>query len=189
MTYIGGGGGNLPLPPWFHKGSVLWPIPIATPHIFIGIERWGVENSLIRGVGISDILICPPFDWNRVICLPKIGWDQSPPKRYDVKECALCVVYLKFKDCYSIDASADIHIAMHIAIHRYVCQLISVFCDRLKLCSAAAPDCRTGQNKGRYGKQERSFLLVSLVPTIPHIRSCAPLLILHSVRLIEKGRA
>ena len=38
-----------------------------------------------------------------------------------------------------------------------------VFCDRLKLVSTAAFDCRTGQNKGRYCKQERSFLLVSLV--------------------------
>ena len=39
---------------------------------------------------------------------------------------------------------------------------MSVFCDWLKLCSTAAPDCRTGQNKGRYCEQERSFLLVSL---------------------------
>ena len=30
------------------------------------------------------------------------------------------LVNLKFKDCFSIDASADIHIAIHIAIHRYV---------------------------------------------------------------------
>ena len=55
------------------------------------------------------------------------------------------LVKLKFKDRYLIDASADIHIA----IHRYVYQLMGVFCDRLKLCSTAAPDCRTGQNKGR----------------------------------------
>ena len=27
----------------------------------------------------------------------------------------------------------------------------------------AAPDCQTGQNKGRYREQERSFLLVSLL--------------------------
>ena len=77
----------------------------------------------------------------------------------------MCVVYLvnlKVKDCYSINASADIHITIHIAIHRYVYQLMGVFCDRLKLCSTAAPDCRTGQNKGRYHEQERSFLLVSL---------------------------
>ena len=43
---------------------------------------------------------------------------------------------------------------------------MGVFCDRLKLCSTAAPDCWTGQNKGRYCEQERSFLLVSLVQTI-----------------------
>ena len=41
-------------------------------------------------------------------------------------------------------------------------QLMGVFCDWLKLCSTAALDCRTGQNKGRYRKQERSFLLVLL---------------------------
>ena len=43
----------------------------------------------------------------------------------------LCVVYLvnlKFKDHFLIDASADIHIA----IHRYVYQLMGVFCNRLK---------------------------------------------------------
>ena len=38
----------------------------------------------------------------------------------------------------------------------------SVFCDRFKLCSTAALDCRTGQNKSRYRKQELSFLLVLL---------------------------
>ena len=27
---------------------------------------------------------------------------------------------------------------------------MGVFCDRLKLCSTAALDCQTGQNKGRY---------------------------------------
>ena len=41
------------------------------------------------------------------------------------------LVNLKFKDCFSIDSSADIHIAIHIAIHRYVYQLMGVFCDRL----------------------------------------------------------
>ena len=41
-------------------------------------------------------------------------------------------------------------------------QLMGVFCDRLKLHSTAAPDCWTGQNKGRYPEEERSFLLVSL---------------------------
>ena len=40
---------------------------------------------------------------------------------------------------------------------------MGVFCDRLKLCSTAALDCRTGQNKGIYRKQELSFLLVLLV--------------------------
>ena len=56
------------------------------------------------------------------------------------------LVNLKFEDRHSIEASADIHIA----IHRYVYQLMGVFCDRLKLCSTAALDCQTGQNKGRY---------------------------------------
>ena len=40
---------------------------------------------------------------------------------------------------------------------------MGVFCDRLKLCSTAAPDCWTGQNKGRYCKQELSFLLLLLL--------------------------
>ena len=39
------------------------------------------------------------------------------------------LINLKFKDCFLIDASSDIHIA----IHRYVYQLMGVFCDRLKL--------------------------------------------------------
>ena len=39
-------------------------------------------------------------------------------------------------------------------------------CDRFKLCSKAAPDCQTGQNKGRHSKQEGSFLLVLLVSNI-----------------------
>ena len=80
-------------------------------------------------------------------------------------DCALCVVYLvklKFKDGYSIDTSADIHNAIHIPIHKLVYQLIGVFCDRLKLCSTAAPNCQTGQIKGIFCKQKRSFLLVSL---------------------------
>ena len=38
---------------------------------------------------------------------------------------------------------------------------MGVFCDKLKLCSTTALDCWTGQNKGRYRKQELSFLLVS----------------------------
>ena len=70
-----------------------------------------------------------------------------------IQKCALHVVYLgklKFKDCYTNDASADIHIA----IPRYVQHMMGVFCDRHKLCSAAAPDCLTGQKKGRYRKQE-----------------------------------
>ena len=82
---------------------------------------------------------------------------------YSRSRCVLVIVYLvnlKFKDRFSINASADIHIAIHIAIHRYVYQLMGVFCDRLKLCSTAAPDCQTGQNKGRYRKQELSFLLI-----------------------------
>ena len=76
------------------------------------------------------------------------------------------LVNLKFKGRYSIYASADIHITIHIAIHRYVYQLMGVFCDRLKLCSKAAPNCQTDQNKGRYREQERSFLLVSLAQGI-----------------------
>ena len=40
---------------------------------------------------------------------------------------------------------------------------MGVFCDRLKLCSKAAPNSQSGQNKGRYRKQERSFLFVLLV--------------------------
>ena len=43
---------------------------------------------------------------------------------------------------------------------------MDVFCDRLKLCSKAAPNCQTDQNKGRYREQERSFLLVSLAEGI-----------------------
>ena len=39
---------------------------------------------------------------------------------------------------------------------------MGVFCDRLKLCSTVAPDCRTGQNTGRYRKHELSFLLLLL---------------------------
>ena len=39
---------------------------------------------------------------------------------------------------------------------------MGVFCDNLKLCSTAALNCRTGQNKGRYCEKELSFLLVSL---------------------------
>ena len=43
---------------------------------------------------------------------------------------------------------------------------MGVFCDRLKLYSTAALDCRTGQNKSRYRKKELSFLLVSLYKPI-----------------------
>ena len=39
---------------------------------------------------------------------------------------------------------------------------MSVFCDRLKLGSTAVLNCQTGQIKGRYGKKELLFLLVSL---------------------------
>ena len=35
---------------------------------------------------------------------------------------------------------------------------MGVFCDRLKLGSKAALDCRTGQNKGRYSKNS-SYLV------------------------------
>ena len=37
-----------------------------------------------------------------------------------------------------------------------------VFCDRLKFGSTASRDCRTGQNKGRYRKQELLLLLFLL---------------------------
>ena len=40
---------------------------------------------------------------------------------------------------------------------------MGVFCDRLKLGSTAALDCRTGQNKGRYHEKELLFLLVLLI--------------------------
>ena len=86
--------------------------------------------------------------------------DYSHPKRYDVKKCALSVVYWvnqKYKDRNSIDASADIHNAIH--------QLMGVFCDRLKLDSTASPNCQTEQNKGRYREKELSFQLVSLLPS------------------------
>ena len=41
---------------------------------------------------------------------------------------------------------------------------MGVFCDRLKLCSTAALDCRTGQNKGRYREKK------ALIPT--HLVDC-----------------
>ena len=37
---------------------------------------------------------------------------------------------------------------------------MGAFCDGLKLGSTVAPDCRTGQNKGKFHKKELSFLLV-----------------------------
>ena len=43
---------------------------------------------------------------------------------------------------------------------------MGVFCNRLKLCSTAALDCQTGQNKGRCHEKELLFLLVSLAITI-----------------------
>ena len=39
---------------------------------------------------------------------------------------------------------------------------MGVFCYRLKLCSTAALDYHTGQNKGRHPIKELLFLLVSL---------------------------
>ena len=45
----------------------------------------------------------------------------------------LHVAYLRFKNCFSIHATVDLLIPIHIAIHRYVYQLMGVFCDRLKL--------------------------------------------------------
>ena len=46
---------------------------------------------------------------------------------------------------------------------------MGVFCDKLKLCSTAALDCRTGQNKGRYREKELLFLLVSLESTYEEV--------------------
>ena len=43
-----------------------------------------------------------------------------------------CVLFTKFKGRFLINATADIHIAVDIAIHRYVYQLMGVFCDRVK---------------------------------------------------------
>ena len=40
---------------------------------------------------------------------------------------------------------------------------MGVFCDRVKLGSTAALDCLTGQNKGRYIKEELLLLLILLV--------------------------
>ena len=93
---------------------------------------------------------------------------------YDVQECVLRVYFvnLKFEDHYSINESADMHIAIHIAIHRYVYHLMGVFCNRLKLYSTAASDCRTGTIKGRYRKQVLSFLLVSLLVIISKFTLC-----------------
>ena len=51
----------------------------------------------------------------------------------------------------------------------YMYQLMDVFCDRLKFCSTAALDCRTGQDKGRYCKKELLFLLVLLSQAYPSI--------------------
>ena len=88
------------------------------------------------------------------------------PKRYDVVDCTMGVVYLvnlKFKDRNSIDASADVHIAIHI----YVCQLMGVFCDRLSYVLKQPQNGSTGKDKGRYcKKKERSFLLISLAQGI-----------------------
>ena len=53
------------------------------------------------------------------------------------------LVNLKFKDRFSLDASADIHIAIHIAIHRYVYQLMGVFCNGLKIWSAVLAKTKT----------------------------------------------
>ena len=52
----------------------------------------------------------------------------------------LHVAYLRFKNCFSIHATVDLLIPIHIAIHRYVYQLMGVFCDRLELGSTAAHD-------------------------------------------------
>jgi hypothetical protein len=55
---------------------------------------------------------------------------------------------------------------MHIYVYQYVNKQMGVFCDRLKLGSTAALDCRTGQNKGRYSKEELLFLVYSLSPVV-----------------------
>ena len=48
--------------------------------------------------------------------------------------------------------------------YAYQCayQLMGLFCDRLTLGSTAAIDCPTGQNKGRYCKEDLLFLLFLL---------------------------
>ena len=51
---------------------------------------------------------------------------------------------------------------------------MGVFCDRLKLCSTAAPNCWTGQNKGRCREQELSFLLVLLTTTLENPKAYCP---------------
>ena len=40
---------------------------------------------------------------------------------------------------------------------------MGVLCDRLRLGSTVALDCRTGQDKGRYREKELLFLLVLLI--------------------------
>ena len=84
-----------------------------------------------------------------LVCI-KFGVDDQRDITYRSVCCVNNLVNLKFKDHFLINASADIPIAIHIAIHRYLYQMMGVFCDRLKLCSTASPDCRTGQNKGKY---------------------------------------
>ena len=74
------------------------------------------------------------------------------------EECARHGVYLvnlKFKERYFIDASLYTYLCIAICISADVC-----ICDRLKLGSTAALDCRTGKNKDRYLKKDLLFLLV-----------------------------
>ena len=48
--------------------------------------------------------------------------------------------------------------------------MMRVFCERLKLGSTTALHCGTGQNKGRYCKNELLFLIALLHMTIDHLK-------------------
>ena len=69
-----------------------------------------------------------------LVCI-KFGVDDQRDITYRSVCCVNNLVNLKFKDHFLINASADIPIPIHIAIHRYLYQLMGVFCDRHKLCS------------------------------------------------------
>ena len=106
--------------------------------IFIQVKKHksSKENDLLQRLWIhlasSNILHTLCFEATAAL-IRLFQHFRLATKRYDVNECALHVFYCvnqNFKDCNSIDASADIHITIHIAIHRYAYQLMDVFCDR-----------------------------------------------------------